>query len=256
MDYILVLRPSQVKMYRESPRFRNNSHCRITVTDGELGIAGARESCRGLVEPGEWCLQMDDNIRGFTAADPDFYHQHDQLAIAPGCRPTRAQYDLALNRPVTFARFYEQILVDSIREAASRGSNVCAFSAFENPAFRYRKWNDVSYTQNKCVLLRNTGMSWDQSNGHDTMEEYALLAAHLSEYGRVLVNKWAQPVAGHYEPGGLGPYEERLPAKRLACTDIMERYPGLFRQHKDGELVLRWREVKQIERWREKFQAA
>src|ERR1700733_15329085 len=73
VDYILVLRPSQLNMYRENPRFRNNSHCRIAVTDGELGIAAARESCRDFVSLGEWCLQLDDNIRGFTAAERSFY---------------------------------------------------------------------------------------------------------------------------------------------------------------------------------------
>ena len=254
VDYILVLRPSQVKMYRENPRFRNNSHCRIAVTDGELGIAAARESCRDIVSLGEWCLQLDDNIRGFTAADRSFYTSTDDV----GFKPLRADYDRVMNISVSFNEFYQQIVEDSIRVAAERGANIIAFSPHENPFFRRFKFKSVAYTQNKAVLLRNTGISWDQSNGYDAMEEYALCAVQHLEYGKVLVNYYGRPVARHYEPGGLGPYEARLPAKIAACEDLLHRFPGFFRRAcakrsrgiKEGELMLRWRTPEQIQKWR------
>jgi len=247
-NYILVLRPSQVKSYRANDQFRRNPHCKIAVLDQEFSINYAREACRSMLAPGEWCLQMDDRIRGFTACEPDFYKSNTQLAHEEGGRPKRAMYDDILNRPVTFAQFYEEIILDSIREAEERGANIVGFSPFDNPAFCYKKWNDVSYTQNKMILLRKTNLSWDQ--GLPAMEEYSMLASQLLEYGRVLVNKWARPVAGHYEPGGLGPLIDRLPAKRAACADIQTRWPGLFKDQRDGDLVLRWRELDQIERWR------
>lgn len=249
VDYILVLRPSQVRLYRENPRFRKNPHCRIAVLNGEEGLAQAREACRDLVDPGEWCLQLDDNIRRFTAADPDFYRETSDI----GCNPLRVAYQPLLNVVVDFNQFYHQVITDSIREAEGRGANVVAFSPHENPYFRRYKFRDVAYTQNKAVLLRNTGLSWDQSNGHDAMEEYALCAAQHLEYGRVLVNYYGHPVARHYEPGGLGPYAQRLLAKLLACQDIMERFPGFFRQQKEGELTVRWRSLQQIEKWRSAY---
>ena len=254
VDYILVLRPSQVKLYRENPRFRNNPHCHIAVTDGELGLAAARESCRSIVAPGEWCLQLDDNIRGFTAAERSFYTSTDDV----GCQPPRADYDQVLNVPVSFNQFYQHIVEDSIIVAEERGANIIAFSPHENPYFRRFKFRSVAYTQNKAVLLRNSGISWDQSNGHDAMEEYALCAAQQLEYGQVLVNYYGRPVARHYEPGGLGPYQARLPAKIAACEDLLHRFSGFFRRAcakrsqgiKEGELMLRWRTLDQIEKWR------
>jgi hypothetical protein len=249
-DFILVLRPSQVAAYRHF----QSRHCKIAVMDTEESINAAREACRSLLAHGEWCLQMDDNIRAFTAAKQHVYDAGKALWESGQPNPVpgdRRKFARLLDVPVGFTEFYKRVVVDCVRESETRGSNVCAFSAFENPWFRFKKWHDVAYTQNKCVLLRNVGMSWDQSNGFPAMEEYALLAAHLLRDGRVLVNKWARPIAKHYEQGGIGPYKERLPAKRTACEDIMTRFPGLFRQHKDGELLLRWNSVEQVERWRE-----
>jgi hypothetical protein len=252
VDFILVMKPSQVASYKH---FRGK-HCKIAITEESAGIAGAREACRDILNYGEWCLQMDDNITGLTAADPEFYRTHEKLdGGEKGNRPTRKNNDHLLNIPVTFTEFYTRIIEDSLREAEQQGSNVIGFGPLENPAFRYKKFNAVSFTQNKMVLFRKTNLLWDQSNGHDTMEEYALLAAQLLEYGRVLVNKWGHPISEHYQAGGLGPYAQRLPLKRLAVADIMTRFPGLFRSHKDGELVLRWRELDQIERWRSEMKS-
>jgi hypothetical protein len=245
--YVLILKDrEQADLYRNNPAFRQS---KIAILDGG-GIADAREACREELNHGEWCLQMDDNVRGFRAAEPDVYRHHEKPEVSPGERPTRRQYGRVLNIEVSFQRFHDQVLLDSIAEAERRGAYIVGFSPFDNPTFQYKKWNDVSYVQNKVVLMRKTEMAWDQSNGFPAMEEYALLAAHLLKYARVLVNKWAHPIAGHYEPGGLGPLAERLPAKRAACADIQARFPGLFLPQRDGDLLLRWRELDQIERWR------
>lgn len=114
---------------------------------------------------------------------------------------------------------------------------------------------------NKCILLRKTLLHWDQSENHPEMEEYALCAAMHLEYGRVLINNYAHPVAGHYEAGGLGQYDRRLPGKIAACQNIMARWPGFCRNNgkksgvKEGELALRLRTLVQVERWRQEMKA-
>src|SRR6266849_4137450 len=139
-DYTLILcDKEQVRLYLENPKFRARRK-RIAVLEGG-SINEAREAARGELEYGEWCLQLDDNIRGFTAAESGFYRREQQLTWKDGYRKnTRRLYDHVMNIPVTFAQFYEQVITDSMAEGESRGSNVVAFSAIENPHFRYKKW--------------------------------------------------------------------------------------------------------------------
>ena len=257
VDYILVLRnKQQVQLYLKNPAFRRIKH-RITVCDEDGSINVAREACRSLLDYGEWCLQMDDNIRGFSIAELGFYWTVTDL----GCHPPRSEFDHIMNVMVPFSTFYEQAILDSVSEAERRGSNIVTFAPHENPYFRQKKWRDVGYTMNKCVLLRKTNLRWDQSENHPAMEEYALCAAMHLEYGRVLINNYAHPLAGHYEPGGLGPYDERLPGKIAACKNIMARYPGFCRNSdkksgaREGELTVRFRTLEQVERWRQEMRA-
>lgn len=255
MPYTLVLRDEeQARLYRENPDFRK---ARIEIVGGG-SINDARETCRKELSDGEWCLQMDDNIRGFTMANIDFYRSVTDI----GRKPSYREFNHLLNVSVSFAQLYESVLKECMDEAERRGANIVGFSPHANPWFRQKKWYDVGYIQNKMVVLRKTSLKWDQSNGHPAMEEYALCAAQHLEYGRVLINKFVYPVARHYEPGGLGPYEERLPAKIAACEDLLVRFPGFFRpgvtcrhergakaEPKPGELLIRPRTLEQVCAW-------
>lgn len=260
LDFLLVVRPGQSRQYLANPFYRDRKRqfAVVDADNGQHGIHTSREACRSALDLGEWCLQLDDNIRGFTAAEPAFYKNY----VDPEDNPTRAEFEHLFNVKVSFATLYEQVLLDSIREAERRGANLVAFSAFENPFFRRLKWRDCGYSQNKMILLRKTALHWDQSENHSTMEEYSLGAAMHLEYGRILINNLAHPIAGHYEPGGLGPYAERLPAKIDACINIKQRWPGFFRESQKksadprGELLPRFHTLGQVEQWRGEMKEA
>ena len=84
---------------------------------------------------------------------------------------------------------------------------------------------------------------------HDTAE-------HPLRHGRVRRNDWAYPMAGHDEPGDVGPYDGRVPYRQEAVRNLCAMYPGLRRpkQRKgfepDTELALRLRTLVQVEQWR------
>lgn len=256
--YILLLRNSaQADLYLKNPAFRAIKK-RIAVLDKDLSVNYAREVARDELNYGDWCLQMDDNIKKFTVVEESFYRAAPELKE----KPTRTEFGHIFNIPATFQMFYTQVLTDSIQEAEKRGANIVGFSSWENPYMRRRKFRDVGYTTNKCVLLRKTKLHWDQSEGHPAMEEYALCAAQHLEYGRVLINNWGYPQGGHYEPGGLGTYEERLPQKIAACQNIMARWPGFAKlswkkqTDREGELWIPMRTLEQCERWRQEMKAS
>ena len=83
-----------------------------------------------------------------------------------------------------------------------------------------------------------------------------IAAEHLLRHGRVLRNDWAYPVAGHDEPGGVGPYQSRIPHRREAVRNPVAQYRSLLRpkQRKgfalDTELALRLHTLLQVETWR------
>ena len=91
------------------------------------------------------------------------------------------------------------------------------------------------------------------------MEDYGYTAEILQRYGRVLINNFISPVAGHYEKGGIGTYPERVEQKVKDCEFLMNKYPGLFRYPKKktvynkGELVIRFTNEKQVQLWRQQM---
>ena len=88
------------------------------------------------------------------------------------------------------------------------------------------------------------------------MDDYDFTASNLLTFGSVLINGFIKPIAGHYESGGIGSYEKRLPAKRLDCIRLMHNYPKLFRYKKKknadpkAELQIVPTSVKALNAWR------
>jgi hypothetical protein len=229
---------------------------RMMVVGAEHGLNAAREDARKTLAPGEWCLQMDDNVRGFIQPKRTFYKKFNEVPLEPGEQMvTRAKWQATMNEKVDFTAFYNLCVSDTLLTAEKRGAYLCGFSAHDNPAFRFRKFTDVGYVCGKMMLMRNQGLPWNQST-ESSGEDYALTAAHLWENGRVLINKWGHPMRQHYQPGGCGPYLERLPAMLRAQTELSQRYGSLFRiknanapDKKQGELALRFNSLKQVEEW-------
>lgn len=248
--YKVVIRETEYAAYCETTPKKN-----IIVVGADDGLNAAREHVRTTLKKGEWCLQMDDNVRGFIMCEPAFYRQNEEIVLEPGeTMITRAKWQATMNVEASFKEFYEHIIQDTLDECNMRGAYLAGFSAHENPAFRGKKFSDVGYVCGKTMLMRNQGLPWIQSE-KSSGEDYALTAAHLYENGRVLVNKWGHPKRVHYQAGGCGPYLERLPDMLAAQKDLMERYGDLFAikksKTKEGELRLRFNSVWQVAQWRE-----
>lgn len=254
-DFKVVVRPSQLLDYAQHLPRKN-----LLALPNEGGLNVAREFTRSLLKKNEWCLQMDDNVRGFIMPEKSFYRTYDEVPLRPSEEMvTRARWQKKMNEEHSFSWFYEKVILDTEREADKRGAYLAGFSAHENPAFRFRKWTDVGYVCGKVMLMRNQGLSWNQST-ESSGEDYALTAAHLFENGRVLINKWGYPMRVHYQPGGCGPYLKRLPAMQRAQVELMGRYGNLFAaknandpERKQGELRLRFNSLKQVHQWRHDF---
>jgi len=254
-DYKVVVRPSQRKAYAEYLHAHN-----LLVLPNEGGLNVAREYTRSKLKRGEWCIQFDDNVRGFVQPEAQFYRRNNEVPLEPGeTMITRARWQKILSVDVPWDKFYKLVVLDTLKEAEKRGAYLAGFSAHENPAFRARKFTDVGYVCGKMMLMRNCGLAWNQST-KSSGEDYALTAAHLFAHGRVLVNKWGHPRRVHYQPGGCGPYLVRLPDMLHAQQELSARYGQLFGiknanspDKKQGELRLRFNSLEQVAQWRATF---
>jgi hypothetical protein len=246
------VRKTEYKAYQETV-----GKNKLLVIGANDGLNAAREAVRQTLKKNEWAMHMDDNVRWFVTPQPEFYRKNEEIAPGPG-EPmiTRKRWSAKMNIKVDFKAFYDLCVEDSLNVAASRGAHLVGFSPFDNPAFRERKYVDVGYVCGKVMLMHNVGLPWIQSR-ESSGEDYALTAAHLYDNGRVLINKWGHPWRYHYQPGGCGPYEERLPSMLLAQKDLIARYGRLFgvkNEHnpdrRQGELRMRMHSLAQIESWR------
>jgi hypothetical protein len=128
------------------------------------------------------------------------------------------------------------------------------FGTTPNFFFRDKRYREVGYVISKAAVRKNVGTPF--ALDAQAMEDYAYTAETLLRYGKVLINNYIFPVAGHYEKGGIGTYAERLPKKIEASEILMKRYPMLFRHPKKkgtdpkGELAIRFTSLKQVEQWR------
>ena len=258
-NYKVVVRPSQYDAYAQHLKREN-----LLMLDAEEGLSYAREFIRKRVKRGGWALHMDDNVMGFYVCNEEFYKLYDHFEKGPGgLTEINRRWDHIIKNPPgkDFTTFYRVIVKDTMREADKRGAVLCGFTAQNAAAMRPYKWHDVGYVCGKVMLMKNVGFPWRHISV-STGEDYALTAAHLLEFGRVLVNGWGHPRRKHYAPGGCGTYEERLPEMIRTSAELMERYPGLFRmktpgpkgiERYEGELRLRLSSLEQIEKWRANF---
>jgi hypothetical protein len=258
-NYKVVVRPSQYEDYARHIKRRN-----LIVLDAEEGLSYAREFIRKRVKRGDWCLMADDNVQGFYVANEKFYKLYDHFERGPGgLTEINRRWDWVIRGHTTdFTTFYRVIVEDTMREADKRGATLCGFSAQQSSSMRGpHKWADVKYVCGKVMLMKNVGFPW-RHIAVSVGEDYALTAAHLLEFGRVLVNNWGTPRRHHYMPGGCGTREERLPEMIRTSAELMGRYPGLFREKTrgpkgiestEGELRLRMHTAEAIAKWRLNF---
>jgi len=254
-NYKIIVRPSQYEAYAQ---FHDKSN--LIKLDANEGLSYAREFIRRRVKRGEWCLHMDDNVLGFQVPKVSFYRSHDHLDLGQGTWKEKCKRaSKIMSRNVDFEEFYNVVIKDTIKEADKRGAALCGFAALSTGAFRLHKWIDVGYVCGKIMLMKNVGFPWRHIKV-SVGEDYALTAAHLLKFGRILINKWGWPRRTHYAPGGCGTYEERLPEMIRTSVELMRRYPGLFREKPEdehskskGELRIRFHNLTAVERWRKEM---
>jgi hypothetical protein len=258
-DYKIILRDrQQFDEYLTNPRIRPET---LLITgEKRNGPNFSREYCRELVQPNEWCFMADDNILKFTRTVDEFYG-NDRM---PDWHVYDDKWRVAMNKEISFEEFMNVVIMDCLNKANETGAHIVGFAQLENPFFRKKKWMEVGYTIAKAVLLKRGDISWNQTPDDGSswaMEDYFLTASQHAEYGKVLINKYAMPFAKHYQQGGCGPYNERLPHKVVGVQKLMAAYPDMFRLSKKaiavhgGEVQMRFTMPKQVAKWRERLAA-
>jgi len=245
-DYTLVLHTEEEK--EEYLKNLTVSPEKIVVSNAPFGVANQRQWIQdNLLEKDEWYVSLDDNIHSFQCV-PDSHYEQDILPV----KTDKAMKDL-YDTPCSGKRFLEKCQEMAVLGESERIYNI-GFGTTSNYFFRDKKYREVGYVISKAAVRKNVGTPF--ALDAQAMEDYAYTAETLLRYGKVLINNFIFPVAGHYEKGGIGTYAERLPQKIAACKILMERYPALFRHPNKkgtdpkGELAIRFTSLKQVEQWR------
>lgn len=245
-DYTLVLHTEEERQeYLKNPTI---SPEKVIVSNAPFGVANQRQWIQDfLVQEGEWYISLDDNIHSFQAVpEPDYFT--DTLPVKTDKR-MKDLYDA----PCSGERFIK-ICEEMAEEGEKRRAYNIGFGTTPNYFFRDKKLREVGYVISKAVVRKNLRVPF--ALDAQAMEDYAYTAENLLRFGKVLINNYVFPVAGHYEKGGIGTYAQRLPKKIAASEVLMKRYPGLFRHPNKkgtdpkGELAIRFTSTKQVEAWR------
>jgi hypothetical protein len=248
-DYTVVVHDeTQKALYCENPTIEPSRVVVSGVPGDTFGLTRQREwVCRNLVEPGEWFVFADDNIKSLSAV-PEPHYLEPSLPVQDD-KSLKEVYDT----PCSPARFME-IGREMCQEAGRVGANLCGFATTGNFFFRGRKYRYAGYVIGKLMLWCNQpDFEFDHTV---SMEDFRNTAEHLYRYGAVLINNYVFPVAGHYEQGGMGTYEERIPIRKRDVKLLLKQYPGLFRvKDRPGfepntDLALRIHHPRQIQQWR------
>lgn len=257
LDYVYLLHDAaEAAEYRHHAGETGLDPARIVVT-GQPRTVGGRAlglnrqrayALRGLLDRGEWFCFMDDDIRKLTAL-PEQYRRGRPLPTLPG-PALQALYDTD-----TGPDGWVTVLLEMRAEAERVGATLCGMSPTRNHFFRGRRFRYVGYVEGSLMLCKNDRP--DLYPDDITMEDFAYTAAHLREYGVVLLDNFAFPLNTHYIAGGLGPAKGRAADRSLDCQLLLDRYPGLFRRKAPGvdDLRVRFTTPAQVARWRGEMEA-
>jgi hypothetical protein len=224
-----------------------------TITSGVTGgISEQRQWIKdNLVESGEWFCMMDDNIESFNIYPPEHYFQ-DYIDTQNNKHLRRTLEDYRAN-PAELMK----VLLEAQNKSEEIGAAYAGFAVVHNYYFRAKKWRTVGYVISKVAVLKKDDIAYDTNI--KAMDDYAYTAENLLKYGKVLINNYMFPVAGHYESGGIGTYSERLEKKIADSEYLMQKYPNLFRYkvkkgcHPKAEIQVRFTSEKQVLNWRESY---
>lgn len=221
----------------------------IIVTNQPKGITNQRNwICKNLAKHGQWYISLDDNISGFKRVIDKYFDTKKSLPVES---KDISQKDY--NHPITALEFL-QILQKDIEVAEKIKAEYIGFSTVDNYFFNSKKYKTVGYVISKAVAIKYNGLDYDVKL--EAMEDFGYCAEQLIKNNAVLINSWMKPVCNHYEAGGIGTYEQRLPRKIIDCEYLMKKYPNFFRYkvkkgcHPKAELQIRFNNPKQIIQWK------
>lgn len=197
---------------------------RLILTRAPLGLVNHRNwAIDNMVEDGEWFLFASDDITKITMLEEPFYSNDSEIDVSTKNSTLWGRRFAKQAGP----REVERICDELLQKAIAEDCYYAGFSAFGNSLFRAKKWKRDTFVDGRLFLMRKTELRFDPRVV--TMDDYAFTAQNLSTSHGTLVNAWVEPVARRYTAGGIGTYDERLPAKRADCAYLIERYPHLFR---------------------------
>lgn len=244
----------------QADKYLTPPHVIKSDTDPDAyGLTRQREwVCENYADKDEWILFADDNIKELWAIPKWAYDQNELLEIIgaaghPDLARIVNKYREKHERVMSPDIFLSKVVPECIAKAEKVGAYMVGFSVTDNPLFRTRKWGTTSYVSGKMFLYRtSSGMSWDHTI---TMEDFRNSAWQLLHHGRVVINRYIHPRAVHYQPGGMGTAQQRIPYREKDMIKLMQKFPGLFRvkQGTYPDLALRLHGEKSIDRWREEL---
>jgi len=224
----------------------------IIVTNAKIGITNQRNYIMdNLAKKNEWFITLDDNIEGFKRVVDKYYYTK---KILPVENSMITQKDF--NQKINALEFIE-LVIEDIKIAESINATYGGFATVDNYWFNNKKYKAVGYVISKAAYIKYTGYRYDENIL--AMDDYGYTADCLLRDGCVLINSWIKPINKHYESGGIGTYEERLPKKIIDAKYLMSKFPNLFRYklkkgcHPKAEIQIRFTNPNQINDWRKKI---
>lgn len=222
---------------------------KIIVTGANFGITNQRNwIVENLAKKGEWYVSLDDNITGFKRVVDEYYHSRKSINVQ----------DKKINASVYSHEFsakeYVELLEKDINVAEQINAEYIGYATVDNYFFNSKKYKSVGYVISKACAVKYSGLKYDPKL--EAMEDFGYCASQILKNNCVLINSWIKPIAGHYEKGGIGTYEQRVPRKIIDCQYLMEKYPNFFRYkikkgcHPKAELQIRFHNPSQVAEWK------
>jgi len=222
----------------------------IIVTNVAPGITNQRNYIvQNLAVRGQWYVSLDDNIKGFKRFNDTYYNTCRQIDVSRADITQKTIYQKFT------AKEFMQLLEADIAIAEKIKAEYIGYATVDNYFFNAKKYKTVGYVISKAVAIKYNGLQYDTKL--EAMEDFGYCAEQLIKNNCVLINSWIKPIAGHYEPGGIGTYEQRVDRKIVDSAYLMHKYPNFFRYkskkgcHPKAELQLRFNNPKQIKQWKQ-----
>ena len=221
----------------------------IIVTNAASGITNQRNwLVDNLAKKNEWFISLDDNITGFKRVVDKYYYKFKKLPVeSPSI--TQKDYDQEIKADELI-----KLILEDIKIAEQINAEYAGFATVDNYFFNAKKYKSVGYVISKACAIKHMGLTYDKNI--KAMDDYGFTADQLIRNNAVLINSWIKPIAGHYEKGGIGTYEQRLPKKIADAEYLIKKYPDMFRYkvkkdcHPKAEIQFRFTNPKQIIEWK------